>query len=161
MEFVFVTLLANVASTWFMTGLIWFVQIVHYPQFGSVGPEAFPTYHLRHTRLTTWVVGPPMLIEAITTLALFVRGSPAVPLFIGGSGLFLLSVVWLSTVALQVPRHNELSRGWSDRAGQFLCTSNWIRTVAWSARALLMLYAVWRLSPFFARIAYPDFKNPE
>lgn len=32
-------LLANVVSTLFMVGLIWMVQIVHYPLFDDVGQE--------------------------------------------------------------------------------------------------------------------------
>jgi hypothetical protein len=34
-------LLTCVASTLFMTGLSWFVQVVHYPLFAAVGPDAF------------------------------------------------------------------------------------------------------------------------
>ena len=54
-------LLANVASTLLLVGLIWFVQIVHYPQFVRVGSERFAEYETIHVRLTTWVVVPPCL----------------------------------------------------------------------------------------------------
>ena len=37
-------LLANVASTLILVGLIWFVQVVHYPQFERVGSAAFADY---------------------------------------------------------------------------------------------------------------------
>ncbi|MCK6525129.1 hypothetical protein L6R49_27300, partial [Myxococcota bacterium] len=43
-------LLIHAAATWFMVGLIWFVQIVHYPLFSAVGPprvsEAITAQHL-------------------------------------------------------------------------------------------------------------------
>ena len=37
-------LLANLAATWTMVGMIWIVQIVHYPLFNRVGLEGFPRY---------------------------------------------------------------------------------------------------------------------
>jgi hypothetical protein len=56
-------LLANLAATLFMVGVIWFVQVVHYPLFSRVGSEKFSLYPKAHSRLTTYVVGPPMLVE--------------------------------------------------------------------------------------------------
>jgi hypothetical protein len=35
-------LLANAAATFFMVGVIWFVQVVHYPLFARVGTLDFP-----------------------------------------------------------------------------------------------------------------------
>ena len=64
------TLLIQDAATLFMVGLIWFVQIVHYPLFSRVGEEAFQRYETDHQRLTTWVVGPPMLAEFATAILL-------------------------------------------------------------------------------------------
>ncbi|MDP9439422.1 MAG: hypothetical protein M3P49_11875, partial [Actinomycetota bacterium] len=66
-------LLVHVGATLFMVGLIWFVQIVHYPLFASVGRGGFAEYSRAHSRLTGLVVGPPMLIEAGTAVALVVR----------------------------------------------------------------------------------------
>jgi hypothetical protein len=63
-------LLAHLAATLFMVGVIWFVQVVHYPLFSRVGPEKFSLYSEAHSRLTTYVVGPPMLAEASTALLL-------------------------------------------------------------------------------------------
>ena len=42
--------LGCLASTLFMTGLIWFVQVVHYPLFDRVESGAFRRYHADHTR---------------------------------------------------------------------------------------------------------------
>jgi hypothetical protein len=56
-------LLAHLAATLFMVGVIWFVQVVHYPLFSRAGSEKFAIYSEAHSRLTTYVVGPPMLVE--------------------------------------------------------------------------------------------------
>lgn len=132
-------LLAHVAATWFMVGLIWFVQLVHYPQFAGVGAETFVPYHRRHTRFTTYVVAPPMLIEGITALWLAVAPPAPVGRNLAIAAAGLLAVVWVSTWLLQVPRHNELGRGFDPLACSRLCRTNWIRTAAWTARGLLVL----------------------
>lgn len=59
-------LLAHAAATWAMVGLIWFVQVVHYPLFAAVDAAESPVYARLHQRRTTWVVGPPMLVERAT-----------------------------------------------------------------------------------------------
>jgi hypothetical protein len=71
-------LLAHAAATLFMVGLIWFVQVVHYPLFSRVGSDAFVPYAAAHGVLTTWVVGPPMLLEFATAGWLAPRPPPGV-----------------------------------------------------------------------------------
>lgn len=56
-------LLLQVVTTLFMVGVIWFVQVVHYPLMAHVGRAEAVAYEKSHTRRTGWVVGPPMLIE--------------------------------------------------------------------------------------------------
>ena len=42
------TLFAQLAATLYMVGVIWMVQLVHYPLYNKVGREAFPEYETRH-----------------------------------------------------------------------------------------------------------------
>ena len=125
-----------------MVGLIWFVQIVHYPLFGGVGEEKFVAYAEAHSRLTSRVVGPPMLLEAATTVALLFFRPAEIPAWAAWIGLILLATVWLSTASLQVPRHTALGEGFDAGAHKFLVISNWIRTAGWSARGLIVLWMV-------------------
>ena len=131
-------LLIQVFSTLFMLGLIWFVQIVHYPMFDGVGSEGFAAYEERHQRLTTYVVMPVMLLELATAIAL-VPCSPADARMLPWIGLILLAIIWISTWALQVPAHNVLASGFSAEAYRKLVTTNWLRTIAWSARAAILV----------------------
>ena len=133
-------LLAHLAATLFMVGVIWFVQVVHYPLFSRVGSEKFSLYSEAHSRLTTYVVGPPMLVEASTALLLVFQRPEGVPLEAALIGLALVVAVWLSTALLQVPRHTTLGSGFDRRAWSGLVLSNWVRTVAWSARGGLVLW---------------------
>ena len=133
-------LLAHLAATLFMVGVVWFVQVVHYPLFSRVGSEKFSLYSEAHSRLTTYVAGPPMLVEAATALLLVFRRPEGVPLSAALIGVALVAVVWLSTALLQVPRHTALGSGFDRRAWSGLVLSNWARTVAWSARGVLVLW---------------------
>lgn len=137
-------LLAHVASTFWMIGLVWFVQAVHYPLFARVGSSAFAAYEADHCVRTNLVVGPPMLVEMASALWLMAAPPADVPREAAAIGLGLLAVVWLSTLGLQVPRHAELSRGFDARAHRALVRTNWIPTLAWSARGVLVLWIVAR-----------------
>jgi hypothetical protein len=137
-------LLVNTFATLYMTGLIWFVQIVHYPLFAKVGEAQFPAYSRAHQTLTTLVVGPPMLLEALTAGLLVVARPAQIPAWMVWAGLLLVIIIWASTAALQVPAHGKLVAGFDASTGTFLVSSNWIRTVGWTARAglvMLMLHA--------------------
>lgn len=130
-------LLVNLASTLFMTGVIWFVQVVHYPLFNRVGTETFTTYEAMHATLTTLVVFPAMMIELLSAALLLLNYKDDWRLW---AGLFLLIVIWISTMFIQVPKHNELSVGFNATVHASLVATNWIRTIAWSIRSLLTLW---------------------
>ncbi len=130
-------LLVHAASTLFMTGLIWFVQVVHYPLGSVVGDHAFSVYQAAHMRRTAWVVAPPMFVEAACAAALAVSPMTAGPT--AWLGLGLLGVVWGSTAVLQVPNHNALLAGPDPARLRSLVTGNWVRTVGWTARSALAL----------------------
>lgn len=133
----------HAASSLYMAGLIWFVQVVHYPLFAGVGRPEFPAYEQRHTKLVTWVVAPPMLIEGMTALLLFWFRPAGVSNWALGTGLALLGVIWLSTALVQVPCHEFLSRDFNPDVHQRLVLTNWLRTIAWSLRGILMLWMLW------------------
>ena len=130
-------LIANAASAWFLTGLIWVIQVVHYPLFSAVGRSEFPAYEASHTRLITIVVGPIMLVELATSVLLLAVRPASVPMWAAAAGLALVVIVWLSTIALQVPAHGRLAQGFVDDAHALLVHTNWIRTVAWTLHGAL------------------------
>jgi len=132
-------LVAHVAVTCFMAGVIWFVQVVHYPLMARVGSDGFSSYERAHTRLTGWIVAPAMLAEASTALLLLWKAPPSVPPLQAWVGVGILAAIWLSTATLQVPQHRALERGFDARSHTRLVRTNWIRTSAWTLRSLLVL----------------------
>lgn len=133
------TLLVHAAATLFMTGVIWFVQLVHYPLFAGVDAASFCAYEREHQRRTTWVVAPAMLVE-LATAAAIVALRPTWTL--AWLGVALVALLWALTAFVQVPCHQRLESAFAASAHARLVRTNWLRTIAWSARgviALLML----------------------
>ncbi len=142
----FILLIANFAATWYMVGLIWQVQIVHYPLLSGVGADQFPDYHRQHANRITPVVGIPMLVELTTAALLWIASPPPILRPWLGLGLGLLIAVWVSTAALQIPCHSRLSHGFDRQIHRWLVLSNWIRTLAWTSRGVVMAYVLWSLA---------------
>lgn len=136
--------LTHVFATLFMVGLIWFVQVVHYPLFANVGQAHFKGYEELHQRRTTWVVGPAMLVELVTAVALL-RYASAESTTLAWAGLGLILLIWLATATLSVPAHNALAVKYSTNAYRKLVSTNWIRTVAWTVRGILVLALMYRI----------------
>ena len=118
-----------------MAGIIWFVQIVHYPLMAEFPPARFSEIERRHCDLTGFVVAPPMLAE-ISTLGLLLLGGMGGFWFLASAALLL--PVWLSTFLLQVPAHRALLRGWDPKTHARLVATNWIRTICWTLRSLAL-----------------------
>ncbi|MCB0857683.1 MAG: hypothetical protein KDB57_06140 [Solirubrobacterales bacterium] len=128
-------LLANVAATLFMTGLTWFVQVVHYPLFPLVGGDGFSEYHQRHSNRTTWVVLPPMLVELITSFVLL-NDPPGDELGLAVAGAVLAAATWALTAVGAAPAHGRIGReGLNPELQRRLIRISWVRTVTWTAHA--------------------------
>jgi hypothetical protein len=123
-------------STFYMTGVIWFVQLVHYPAYHFVGSAEFIGYQSRHVVATTVCVFPPMLCELATSVWLAFVPPPELPAGWFAVGLALVIGNWLSTFLVQVPCHQRLERGYDQRTVNWLVSSNWLRVIMWTARAI-------------------------
>ena len=135
-------LFAQLATTLPLCGLIWTIQLVHYPLFAAVGDQQFGAFHAAHSRSISMLVVPLMLVELFAALA-WLRWTPSDP-WVAPCGAALLLVVWLSTFALQVPIHAALGSGLDPGLIDRLVATNWIRTLAWSGRSVLLLVVTWR-----------------
>ena len=138
-------LLLHTAATLFMVGLIWFVQIVHYPLFMQVRADSFVLYEVTQNRLTLLVVAPAMLLEAATAIFLLFSRPPAISAPLAYLGVLLLAVIWISTFFIQMPRHAILAQGFNETVWHSLMLTNWIRTITWSLRGVLSLWMDFKL----------------
>jgi hypothetical protein len=137
--------LTHLAATLFLVGLIWVVQVVHYPLFARVGEDHFHEYWRGHTRLITWLVAPSMFAEVVTAVLLFAVRSPGLELPVLVVAFGLLLVNWLSTWLVQIPLHEQLGRQFDPATLARLVLTNWVRTAAWSLRGVLVLAQTYTL----------------
>ncbi len=135
-------LVGALGATWAMTGVIWVIQLVHYPIFDAVDrgtdDELWQRFGDRHRRAISLVVGPFMLVEGVTGIWLVAAppGSLSVllPLLAG----LLMAVAYGTTAFVSVPLHEHLTASFDAEAHRRLVSTNWIRTGAWTARAFVV-----------------------
>ncbi len=132
-------LIVNAAAALFMTGLIWMVQLVHYPLFAEVGPASFSRYHASHSRRITPLVLPVMTLELVTSALLVLAPPPGVSGPAVWTGLALAVALWASTALILSPAHGSLSAGFDRERIDHLVAINWLRTAGWTARSALVL----------------------
>lgn len=138
-------LLVNLVLAALLTGLIWTIQLVHYPLLTAIDPAGFPPLHQQHARRIGPLVGPLMLAELLAALLLWSRHWPD-PLL--ALQFLLVAAIWITTGLVQVPLHRQLASRPSARTAATLVRTNWIRTILWSARlALLLLLTFGKMQP--------------
>ena len=130
----------HLTSTAAMTGLVWFVQVVHYPLLGSVDQSDALLVHRFHVHRSGLIIAPLMLLELGTAVALL----PMLDGRIGALawlGIVLLVLIWASTFVVQVPLHRRLTTETDSRNSyvRSLIRTNWFRTGGWTLRTFLAL----------------------
>ena len=128
----------NIAISWGLLLLIWLVQIIIYPGFSRIPTKGFVNYHRWYVIRISAIVLPLMICEVIITVGWLILDNYS---FYSSISAFLVVVIWLSTFALQVPIHKHLQSGKDDACIRRLVNTNWIRTIAWSMRAVAVTIA--------------------
>ena len=142
-------LIVNTAATCVMTGVIWFVQRVHYPLLAIVGTERAIIVAQQHQRRTGQVVALPMAAEGVTTLVLLLNQPNGVSMILPWIGAVLLAIALGCTVTLSVPLHSRMATTPSIDTGARLVRTNWPRTVAWTLRAGVCVAMLLQMSDSF------------
>lgn len=136
-------LIVHLVATAFMAGVIWYVQLVHYPLMAGWPHDDFPRWEAAHREQTGIVVVPAMLVEGLTVVLILTQCPAGVPAWSRWTGAGLLLAIWVSTFVIQVPLHDRLASGWDAAAHSQLVRGNWLRTVLWSARTVLAAWMLW------------------
>jgi len=126
-----------------MTGLIWFVQVVHYPGYLRISRPSFQRYHRQHIQQTGFVVIPPMLAELSTSIWLVWSFEQF--RMLNTAGLCLVAAIWASTFFLQARYHQLLQREYTKSVVLKLINTNWIRSLLWSLKTILGIYILLKL----------------
>lgn len=128
-------LIAQLVVSSALTGLVWTVQVAIYPLYENIwrgaGLAGFAAYHRLYAGRMGRVAAPLMMAEAVLAGVWLVREPGSVVAQVGALSVLVL---WISTMAVQVPLHRRLGRFWDIAAARQLTLGNWVRTVAWTAR---------------------------
>ena len=133
-------ILTHVFLAVFMTGLCWFVQVVHYPLFQFVGKTDFPKYE-RKNMITGWITIPALIAESITGIGLMVLS----PNIVYAINIGFLVLIATSTFLYQVPLHLQLGKRASTYKINKLIRTNWIRTISWTCRSIMLMVVLQEL----------------
>lgn len=129
----------HVFSCYFMTGAIWLVQVLVYPNFKILGKSEFQKFHDFHMKRITWIVAPIMAIELITGSLLFYQNQNIV-YFVNLVSIFTL---WGLTVFINVPSHKKLKFE-LEQSKNILVNRNWPRTFIWTVRSLFLTWILFK-----------------
>lgn len=116
-----------------LVGVIWVIQLVHYPSFHFVDPQEFRGFHDHHTSSISFIVMPLMVLEL--ALGAYLAFNDRIYL-----GPFIIVVlIWMSTFFIQVPLHNALASAKDEVNITQLVRTNWIRTLLWTVKGIWLV----------------------
>ena len=120
-------LLLNMFFTTFMFGVIILTQFVTYPLLLNVKSSNFHIYHDSYVKKIFLIVAPAMVIEFLLGLyILFITKT-----YLTIINFILISVIFASTIFLQVPIHDIIKSGKDVNNIKRLIKTNWIRSSMW------------------------------
>ena len=129
-------LIIHLIATSVMVGVIWVIQLVHYPSFHFIELKQYTTFQRFHMSRISYVVIPAMLTE-LFTLILFIISTGKIDSIISISGLLLI-LIWLMTAVFFSGVHQKLTLGYDQTVVEKLIKLNWGRTLLWTLRLLLV-----------------------
>lgn len=135
-------LVAQVIGSVGMFGVIWTIQLVHYPLMRHIPDSAFVEYERRHTAAISLVVGPLMAVEGISVLAVFFFTPAGIPGWAPWVGGAFEAIAIGTTAFVSAPMHGRLEGGLDTSLLDRLIATNWIRTIAWTGRAAIAIVMI-------------------
>ena len=129
-------LILHLIATSVMVGVIWVIQLVHYPSFHFVELKQYTTFQRFHMARISYVVIPAMLTELFTLILIVISMDQIDNLVL--SSAILLIFIWLMTAVFFSGVHQKLTLGYDQTVVDKLVKLNWGRTLLWTLRLLLI-----------------------
>lgn len=143
----YVVLAACLALAWYNVGTVWTTQRVLFPLRAFVGQSDYLGYEARYADLTQIpIVAVFWLLVLGTALLLWVRPTE-LPEWSVWMGALLEAVTVFWTLGLQLPLQLRIGReGFSEALYSQVVAGNWIRTLAITVHALLLVWMMVRVT---------------
>ena len=129
----------HLISTSMMVSLIWLIQILHYPSFIYVDRDRYESFQKFHMKKISFIVMPLMVTEFLTSAYILLFGNNENE-YLFTLSFILLLVIWGLTIFIFSNIHQELSLGYNQRIISSLIHLNWIRTILWSLRLIILVF---------------------
>ena len=125
-------------STSIMVGVIWIIQLVHYPTFLYIDKQKYFNFQKFHMSKVSYLVMPTMTVELISGIYMLLDSENLIE-----NNLFLLAfsfliLNWVITGLVFVKIHNSLLIEYKMQTILLLVKLNWIRTILWSLRLIFL-----------------------
>ena len=124
-----------------LVGLIWTIQVVHYPLFKSVKADGFVDYMKAHQAKISLIVIPLMGIELISSSYLFFYNNKIKLNEFYFPSFYLVIAIWVLTFFVHMPQHRKLLLGYDGKTIRQLVATNWLRTIFWTIKIYFMFQA--------------------
>ena len=123
-------------STSLMVGIIWVIQLLHYPAFNFIKESDYVEFQHFHMQRISFIVVPVMILELFSAFMLvyYVRSNLLILC------LIILLFIWLITFVFFTKLHQSLLDGYDKKIVDKLVKINWSRTVLWSLRLIILIY---------------------
>jgi len=127
-----------------LTGLIWVIQIVHYPSFHFISEKTFTQFADFHAKKISFIVIPLMGLELIVSFLLsWSLPTQSMAWNFSLINLFLNILIWVSTFIFSVPCHQKLRNQKQTKIINKLILTNWYRTFLWTCRLFTLTFLIW------------------
>lgn len=123
-------------STSLMVGIIWVIQLLHYPAFNFIKESDYVEFQHFHMQRISFIVVPVMILELFSAFMLvyYLRSNLLILC------LIILLFIWLITFVFFTKLHQSLLDGYDKKIVDKLVKINWSRTVLWSLRLIILIY---------------------
>ena len=123
-------------STSLMVGIIWVIQLLHYPTFHFIKESNYVEFQHFHMQRISFIVVPAMILELLSAFMLvyYIRSNLLTVC------LIILLVIWLITFVFFTKLHQSLLGGYDKIIVDKLVQINWARTILWSLRLIILIY---------------------
>lgn len=136
-----VLLLCHAFATWMMAGIILFVQAVYLPLFRKFHRK-ISHYQKKDLIHMGYLVGPIFFFETVSAIILgcFIFKETTTYRILAYVNVGLLGLIWIVSWMIQWKvRSQRRDVFFIERMHNILLTSNWFRTLCWTARGVIVL----------------------
>lgn len=142
MEKLVITFLIQIITSFSMLGIIWFVQLIHYPLLNKI-KQGFTQYERSHIKRAACFIGPLLVIDFITSILLVAFEETSALTRLATANLVFNAVFWVWTFIYQMPQHQKLAIGFSKKTVDKLVLTNWFRAFIWTLKAATLIWMIY------------------